>query len=604
MKKHFLTIRTWARAHRIVATIIILTLLYGGNWVFQGLTDTSGETRYVVARAATSTIIATVSGSGQVSTLDQIDIKSKASGDVISVLVSAGDTVKTGQVIARIDATDALKAVRDAEVSLETAKLSLQKTIAPPDELALMQAENSLTNALTSKQTAEYNLSKTYNDSFNAISNAFLDLPSIVSGLHDLLFTTSNQLGGNNVNNIDYYASTANLYDDHGKTYGDDTYDKYQIALAKYNKNFQDYKKLDRNTATGTIEATLIETYDTTLAISDAVKSANNLIQFYQDQMTQHSQKIPTLSNTQLSTLNSYTGTTNSHLNSLLSLQSTLQSNKNSLAQSITQINISTLSMAELKAGADALDIRNQEISVATRENTLLDARRALADYTVRAPFDGMIAKVNTRIGDTIGNGTAIATLVANQQVAQLSLNEIDAAKVKVGQKAMLSFDAIEGLSISGAVATIDTLGTVSQGVVTYAVQINFDTQDTRVKSGMSVNATIQTKVKTDVLTVPSAAIKTRSGAHYVEIFDTPIENAIGNQGTPSVIAPRGQGVEIGLADDTSTEIVSGLKAGDQVVTKTIAGTGTTQTTSSAPSILGGGTGGGTTRMMTGGGFR
>ena len=98
--------------------------------------------------------------------------------------------------------------------------------------------------------------------------------------------------------------------------------------------------------------------------------------------------------------------------------------------------------------------------------------------------------------------------LITKQKIAEISLNEVDAAKVKVGQKVTLTFDAIDGLSITGEVSEIDALGTVSQGVVTYGVKIAFDTQDERVKSGMSVSAAIITDVKQNVLLVPNAAVK------------------------------------------------------------------------------------------------
>jgi multidrug efflux pump subunit AcrA (membrane-fusion protein) len=171
-------------------------------------------------------------------------------------------------------------------------------------------------------------------------------------------------------------------------------------------------------------------------------------------------------------------------------------------------------------------------------------------------------------------------------QMAEISLNEVDVAKVAIGQKVTLTFDAIEGLSLTGVVSEIDTIGTVTQGVVTYNVKIAFDTQDERVKGGMSVNASIITNVKADTLVVPNSAVKTQGTGHYVEIFDPPIATTSGNQGTVSKVAPHKVQVEIGLANDTSTEITSGLKEGEQVVTKT---TTTTAVKTAAPSLIGGG---------------
>ena len=94
----------------------------------------------------------------------------------------------------------------------------------------------------------------------------------------------------------------------------------------------------------------------------------------------------------------------------------------------------------------------------------------------------------------------------------------------------------------------IDTIGTVSQGVVTYNVKIGFDTQDERVKPGMSVSTDIITDVRQDVLMVPNSAIKSSS---YVE--------ALANG------QPVREPVEIGLSNNTMTEIISGLNEGDKI---------------------------------------
>jgi hypothetical protein len=170
-------------------------------------------------------------------------------------------------------------------------------------------------------------------------------------------------------------------------------------------------------------------------------------------------------------------------------------------------------------------------------------------------------------------------------------LNEVDVAKIKADQKATLTFDAIEGLTISGAVAEINTIGTVSQGVVSYTVKIGFDTQDDRIKPGMSVSAAIITNMKQDVLTIPNNAIKMQGTERYVELFDTPLPTATDTQGVASSAAPRRQTVETGISNDTMTEIVSGLKEGEQIVTRTI--TSTQTTTQTAPSLFS--TGGGRT---------
>lgn len=583
-----LAARAYAKAHRFITSLLVLLLAWGIYVGYGKLTSTADETKYVTAQVQKGTLIVSLSGSGQVSAQNQIDVKSKASGDVAYVGVANGQTVKAGALIAQLDARDAQKSVRDAEANLESAQISLQKLVEPADELAIAQSENTLLRAQQTKQNAQTDLASAYDDGFNRMTNAFLDLPSVMTGLHDVLFTSLAQLGGVNVQNIDFYKSVAGLYSERADTYRADAYDKYQIALTKYNKNFEDYKSTSRTGDPETVEAIVVQTYDTAKALADAVKSANNLIQFYEDQLTQHNLKYLPYADTQLATLNGFTAKTNTHLSSLLSAQSTIKNDKDTIANADRTIAENTLSLAKLKAGPNALDISSSQLSVKQRQNALQDAREKLADYYIRAPFDGTIAKVSVKTTDTVSGGTAVATLVTKQKIATISLNEVDVAKVKIGQKTTLTFDAVEGLTISGEVAEIDTVGTITQGVVTYNVQIRFDTQDERVKPGMSVSAAIITLVKQDVLLVPNSAVKSRGGdTHYVEVFDTPIVGPNPSQGVVSAIPPREQGVEIGSSNDTSTEIISGLSGGEQVITRTIAPS-TTQTTP-APSLFGGG---------------
>jgi HlyD family secretion protein len=586
------SIRKIIVGHKIVSVVVLVCLVYAGYWGYQRLTSTAGETRYVLAAVEKGTIVTSVSGSGQVSASNQVDIKPKVSGDVISVGVIPGQSVGAGALIAQIDSVDAQKAVRDAQVNLDSAKLSLEKLKKPADNLSLIQAQNSLDRAKESKQTAQDDLKKAYDDGFNTISNVFLDLPGIITGVHDILFSSTSGLGSGGQWNIDYYANAVEKYDIKVNQYKTDAATMYSIARTSYDKNFNDYKSTDRSSTSDEIEKLINETYDTTRNIAEAVKGTNNLIQFYEDKLTENNFKLSSAADTHLASLNTYTGKTNTHLLNLLNIKNTIKNDRDAIVNADRTITETTESLAKLKAGTDQLDIESAQLTIQQRENALLDAKNNLADYYIRAPFAGTVAKVSVNRADAVSAGTIVATLITKKQLAEISLNEIDAAKIKVGQKTTLTFDAIDGLSIAGEVAEIDTVGTVTQGVVTYAVKISFDAQDDRVKPGMSVNAAIITNVKADVLIVPNSAVKSQGTISYVEIFTPPLAQIAGsqNQGIPSVTPPRQQTVQTGLSNDTSTEIMIGLKEGDQVVTRTITGT-TSATQTQAPSLFGGGGG-------------
>ncbi len=594
--------KIWER--KFLSLIIILALAVGGYYGYKYFfTSTTTVTTYTLASVQKGTVVVSVSGSGQVSASNQVDIKPKASGDIAVLNMKNGQAVKSGALLAQLDTTDAQKAVRDAQTSLETAQLALDKLNQPADALSLLQAENSLTQTQESKQSAESSLEKAYDDAFNAVSNAFIDLPGLMSGLVNLFYAKTFD---RNQQNVDWYANEAykvSNADPKVWQYRDGVNSAYDVARESYDKNFDDYKTVTRNSDEAAIESILSQTYNTTKNISDAINAGKNFIDFFQDLMTQGGHSIPATVSTQQSSLNSYLGTANGHLSSLLSLINTIKSDKNTITATDRTIADKTASLAKLREPPDALDVRSQELSIQQKKDALTDAKAALADYYIRAPFDGTLTNVDAKKGDSVSSGTALATLLTEKKIAEISLNEVDVAQVKVGQKATLTFDAVSDLSISGEVAEIDSIGTVSQGVVTYAVKIGFDTQNERVKPSMSVSAVIITEAKIDVLTLPNAAVKSSSSgsSYYVEILDNiSTDQANKTSGITSLTSPRQVSIQIGLVNDLSTEITVGLKEGDRVVTQTVAAgasnTTTTQTQSSG--------GAGLRIPGVGGGFR
>ena len=586
----YTSVKKYAFAHKVMSGIILIAVLGGGYWGYGKLTSTSGETRYVVAQVQKGTLIVSITGTGQVSTSNQLDVKPKVSGEILSVPVKNGQAIKSGALIAVVDSTQAQKAVRDAEANLQSAELSLEKLQKPADQLSITQAQNTLAQAQESKQNATDDLAKAYADGFNEVSDTFVDFPNTMVGLHDILFTTNSQLGGSSQENIDYYASVIELISgtNEGQQFKTDVQTKYDAAKAGYDKAFSDYKATSRSAGPSAIAALIQETNDAVTLASEAIKSANNLIQLYRDTFTDHNLTPSSVATSHLTTLNGYATTLNSHTSSLLADLTTVRTSTQAIASAERSITANQQSLDKLMGGADGLDIQSSQLTVTQRKNALQDAKDNLTNYYVRAPFDGTIAALNVKVHDFAGS-TAIATIITQSKIAELNLNEVDAASTAVGNKATLTFDAVPDLTIAGTVSEIDTVGTVSQGVVTYKVKISFDTQDNRVKPGMSVSAAIQTAVKQDVLLVPSSAVKTQGNFSYVQVFNPPLTGDTNSpQGIVSTQTPQQVPVETGLSNDTATEIISVLTEGDQVIARTIATSAQTAATQ-APSLFGGG---------------
>ncbi|MHB8143625.1 MAG: efflux RND transporter periplasmic adaptor subunit [Thermoleophilia bacterium] len=308
----------------------------------------------------------------------------------------------------------------------------------------------------------------------------------------------------------------------------------------------------------------------------------------------------------------------------LSSAQAQLAQAQSSLTKAEQQNQASGESASALgsKLGAAESGVSAAEQNVAAAQASYNNQKQTADERTVTAPIDGTITAINVQNGGSSsggsatsdssgssgssgssaggasggsagsssgsgssGSGSSSAAMVIddlNSEDATVQVSEVDVTRIAVGQKASLSFDAIDGLSLTGKVEQISAAGTVSSGVVNYSVTVGFDTSDPRIKPGMSVTADITTAVDQDVITVPNSALKSQGSSHYVQVM----KNG----------SPVQQPVNIGIANDADTEITSGLNAGDTIVVQTI--------NPSASSSSGSSSGGGGFNLGGGGAFR
>lgn len=203
-----------------------------------------------------------------------------------------------------------------------------------------------------------------------------------------------------------------------------------------------------------------------------------------------------------------------------------------------------------------------------------------LTSGTIVVPTTGIISDLLITKGMQIGSSNTISgssTNTSNQAIASvktgnsttLTVNvaEVDSPKVKVGQKATITFDALSGKSFTGIVVEIDTTGTVSSGVTTYTALIELDSTNSDIFPNMNATANIITNVDDNVLLVPSAAVSTLGTNSTVRVL---------KNGQITTVD-----VATGDSSDSQTVIKSGLSEGDVVVTSAIPTTSTTQSTTS-----------------------
>lgn len=194
---------------------------------------------------------------------------------------------------------------------------------------------------------------------------------------------------------------------------------------------------------------------------------------------------------------------------------------------------------------------RAQEVSVSQQELALQKAYSKLADYSIRAPFDGIVTGLDVDGGDTISQTAVLASVITKEMKAVISLNEVDVVKVHVGDTVNLTLSALPDMVLTGRIAKLDTLGTTTQGVVSYGAEIALDEQVALLKPGMSVTADIVVVEKKNVVLVPNEALTLTDGEASVRV------------GTDK------KSIVVGVTDNVNTEVVSGLKVGDRVTVAT-----------------------------------
>jgi HlyD family secretion protein len=214
---------------------------------------------------------------------------------------------------------------------------------------------------------------------------------------------------------------------------------------------------------------------------------------------------------------------------------------------------------ATLSASESKYVAASKDATVASFEAAYETALNNLDKAVLRAPASGMIKEVNYKVGEVLGSTTttSFAKMISYDFVLEAKVSESDIAKIKIGQKAALSFDAFDpGEKFTASVVSIDPSATVVQDVVDYVVKFAMEKDDMRFKDGMSADLDILTFEKDNVLAIQERAIKDSNGKKIVQILEKG--------------KPVDREVKTGIKGDGGMiEITSGLKEGEQVITST-----------------------------------
>ncbi|MDR3557924.1 MAG: efflux RND transporter periplasmic adaptor subunit [Candidatus Pacebacteria bacterium] len=521
---------SWGMAHKAVSVIVIILVLIVGYFGYKSVFAVKTTTQYVIGSVTKGDLVITVNGTGQVAAENQVDLKpsgtTQAASTITEVDVKQGDTVAKDQLIAVVNNASAQTSLTQAKANVESAQASYDKTTggATPQSLAVSKQ---------SVSTAQLSLSTSARNAYLQIQDAFLNK---ISGLFQnntsanptLTITTDSSQGALDINN----------------------------ARVDMTNRLSGWNALLSASSTTSDSAISKISDDITAAQSliNTLSSAVNRLNPFNSGMTQDA-------------INADVAAVNSAATEI----NTAESSYNSAIQSYKTA-VDQLAVTETPSTSQDIEISKAQLDNA--EAALQSAQTTYDQSFLRAPFDGVVAAVNVSPGDVVDTATVVATIITTGQIAKISLNEVDAANVKIGDPAVITFSALPDVTATGTVSQIDTIGTVTQGVVSYNAKIAFDAADSGVKPGMSTSADISVGKDSGVLLVPNSAVSTVGSNSTVQMLDN--VSGVKDGATISTnIAPRLVQVEVGDSDNTNTVITSGLTEGQLIVVHTVTGTTT-----------------------------
>jgi multidrug efflux pump subunit AcrA (membrane-fusion protein) len=145
------------------------------------------------------------------------------------------------------------------------------------------------------------------------------------------------------------------------------------------------------------------------------------------------------------------------------------------------------------KQGPDPKDVAVAQARLDNAKTALAAAEARLEDLELRAPFSGTLSEVNVRLGEWINPGQPVLVLadLADLHVETTDLNEIDAARVNVGDKVIVTFDALPGVQVTGVIKSIAPKASEGSGV-NYTAVITLDELPALLRWGMTAFVDIE----------------------------------------------------------------------------------------------------------------
>jgi len=538
---------------------------------------------------------------GSVSSASTVRLNPVTNGTVTQLLVAVGQQVTAGQPLAQLDPTDLQAALVTAQNNLAAAQTSYDKALSGVRDAqsSYAQTQQSTANAIATAQSAlsklkaSYAAAKTtFSSLYGSLINDLATYVSQISVAQQQVQTAQNDLTTANQSSDDRSAQTS--INQAGAALGNaqsDVQGVYGAAEADYiaavNQVLSAVSAFDAAIAAGADPAAASQqlstaqvAYNTAASrLTSAIDAPNGQIGSALSSATAAQNALNTMNARSDTTLDAaradigtllltLTGEQQGALNaknkvsqagtSLATIDDAVTGSYVSAVQNVTSAQISaaqSLLSAQTSLSSQPANVQSAQNSLANAQTDLDTAQTNLDNALIKAPVPGVVTTISSQVGENVtSNSTTGFIVLANTGSMALhgTVGEADVVKLKLGQVATITVDAVSSAKMTGKVTSLDPVATIAQGVPVYGIDVTIDLPNPSVRPGMSGTANVIIASSPNALTVPNLAVKTANGRRYLTILKD------GKQLDTTVT--------FGISNDTVTEVLTGVQEGDVVV--------------------------------------
>lgn len=240
-----------------------------------------------------------------------------------------------------------------------------------------------------------------------------------------------------------------------------------------------------------------------------------------------------------------------SHLENMHAYRLAIQQQENAIDAARQALELAEKTERDLNAPPTIEAIEQIDAQI-TEARAVLKAHEArIAEYTIRAPFDGLVTDVDMKIGEVADSSRSIIMIYEGGYKLKARISEVDVTKIHLGDTALVRFDAVPNEQLTAKIDFISPRSSEIDGVAYYEASLTLETTPSWVREGLNADINIIVAERVDTAALLKHFIFTEGSQSFVyvvqgeEILKTPVEiGLVGNAGLTEVLnLPRGTAV-------------------------------------------------------------